>query len=394
MARTQKNKATEYHIGQLKARLAKLRTELLEGGKSSAGEGVGFDVARQGDARVALIGFPSVGKSTLLTVLTGTESVAASYEFTTLTCIPGNIHHKGTKIQLLDLPGIIEGAAQGKGRGRQVIAVAKSSDLVLIVLDAGKEAEKNHRAILEGELEAVGLRLNKRPPHIYYRKKKDGGIKFTSTIPLTKLGPDPYKTVYNILHEYKIHNCDLLFREDVSIDDLIDHIEGNRKYVRVLYVWNKIDTVDMETVDRLAREPHSIVISAAADLNLDRLVEKMWDYLALTRVYTKKRGQPPDFEEPVVLTAGRHGCSVEALCNQVHRSLAENFKYALVWGTSTKHEGIAQHVGIHHPLHDEDVVQIMKKTVEEEKHDKDRAKKVQAHWDAMKKKKDKPKLKS
>ena len=53
-------------------------------------------------------------------------------------CIPGNIMHKGTKIQLLDLPGIIEGAAHGKGRGRQVIAVAKSSDLVLMVLDAGK----------------------------------------------------------------------------------------------------------------------------------------------------------------------------------------------------------------------------------------------------------------
>lgn len=62
----------------------------------------------------------SVGKSTLLTMLTGTHSEAASYEFTTLTCIPGIIHYNGTKIQLLDLPGIIEGASEGKGRGRQV----------------------------------------------------------------------------------------------------------------------------------------------------------------------------------------------------------------------------------------------------------------------------------
>ena len=65
-------------------------------------------------------GFPSVGKSSLLTLLTGTESEAAAYEFTTLTCIPGVIHYNDAKIQLLDLPGIIEGAAQGKGRGRQV----------------------------------------------------------------------------------------------------------------------------------------------------------------------------------------------------------------------------------------------------------------------------------
>jgi small GTP-binding protein len=80
----------------------------------------------------------SVGKSTLLTQLTGTKSEAAAYEFTTLTCIPGIIHYNDAKIQLLDLPGIIEGASQGKGRGRQVIAVAKSSDLVLMVLDASK----------------------------------------------------------------------------------------------------------------------------------------------------------------------------------------------------------------------------------------------------------------
>lgn len=88
----------------------------------TGGPGEGFEVQKYGDGRVALIGFPSVGKSTLLSQLTGTESEAAAYEFTTLTCIPGIIHYKGTKIQLLDLPGIIEGAAQGKGRGRQVLS--------------------------------------------------------------------------------------------------------------------------------------------------------------------------------------------------------------------------------------------------------------------------------
>ena len=56
-----------------------------------------------------------MGKSTILTQLTGTQSEVAAYEFTTLTCIPGVIHYNDAKIQLLDLPGIIEGAAQGKG---------------------------------------------------------------------------------------------------------------------------------------------------------------------------------------------------------------------------------------------------------------------------------------
>nr|VDD07372.1 unnamed protein product [Brassica rapa] len=206
MARTQKNKATEYHLGQLKAKIAKLRTQLLEPPKGASGGGEGFEVTKYGHGRVALIGFPriwrlmvlgklmevvvlcSVGKSTLLTMLTGTHSEAASYEFTTLTCIPGVIHYNDTKIQLLDLPGIIEGASEGKGRGRQVIAVAKSSDLVLMVLDASKS--EGHRQILTKELEAVGLRLNKKPPQIYFKKKKTGGISFNTTAPLTLLS-DP-----------------------------------------------------------------------------------------------------------------------------------------------------------------------------------------------------------
>lgn len=63
-----------------------------------------------------------VFQSTLLSTLTKTESEAASYEFTTLTCIPGVIDYNGANIQLLDLPGIIEGAAQGKGRGEYEFA--------------------------------------------------------------------------------------------------------------------------------------------------------------------------------------------------------------------------------------------------------------------------------
>jgi len=98
MARTQKNKATETHLGLLKSKLAKLKRELIEPAKSGGGAGEGFDVKSSGDARVGMIGFPSVGKSTLLTKLTGCYSEAADYEFTTLTCIPGVYNYKGTKI--------------------------------------------------------------------------------------------------------------------------------------------------------------------------------------------------------------------------------------------------------------------------------------------------------
>ena len=123
-----------------------MRREILTP-KSSKGGGEGFDVTKSGDTRIGLIGFPSVGKSTLLTKLTGTFSEVAAYEFTTLTCIPGVIHYKGAKIQLLDLPGIIEGAKDGKGRGRQIIGTARTCNMILIVLDAMKPV--THKRLIE-----------------------------------------------------------------------------------------------------------------------------------------------------------------------------------------------------------------------------------------------------
>src|SRR5690606_30125816 len=70
-------------------------------------------------------------------------SEAAAYEFTTLTAIPGTLHYRGARIQILDLPGIIEGARDGKGRGRQVIAAARTCNMLLIVLDAAKVCRQN-----------------------------------------------------------------------------------------------------------------------------------------------------------------------------------------------------------------------------------------------------------
>ncbi|KZV92105.1 P-loop containing nucleoside triphosphate hydrolase protein [Exidia glandulosa HHB12029] len=351
MARTQKNKATEYHLGLLKAKLARYRAELLEPTSKSGGAGTGFEVQKSGDARICLIGFPSVGKSTLLSKLTKTESAVASYEYTTLTAIPGVLEYEGVRMQLLDLPGIIEGASQGRGRGRQVVAVAKTSDLILMVLDATKSHEQ--RRLLEVELDAVGIRLNKRKPDIVYKKKTGGGITINATVKLTKIDE---KAIRTVLAGYKIHNADVMIREDVTIDEFIDVLIGTRKYIPCLYVYNKIDAISLERLDELAREDHTIVISCELGLNLDRLVSKIWDEAGLVRVYTKKRGEHPDLTDPVCL---RHGSTIEDVCDGIHRSLAANFKYALVWGKSARFN--AQKVGAAHQVRDQDVVSIFTK---------------------------------
>lgn len=79
------------------------------------------------------------------------------------------------------------------------------------------------------------------------------------------------------------------------------------------------------------------------------------EYLGLVRVYTKPRGKKPDFNDPLVLTEGRYGITVEAACKQIHRTLLQSFDYAIVWGLSVKHT--PQRCGLAHTLSDEDVIQ-------------------------------------
>ncbi|KAK5016773.1 Ribosome-interacting GTPase 2, partial [Cryomyces antarcticus] len=277
------------------------------------------------------------GKSTFLSKITKTKSEVAAYSFTTLTAIPGVLEYGGAEIQILDLPGIIEGAAEGKGRGRQVISAAKTSDLILMILDATKRAEQ--RALLEAELEAVGIRLNRDPPNIYLKPKKAGGMKITFQATPKNLDE---KMLYNILKDYKMLNCEVLVRdENATVDDFIDVImKDHRKYIKCLYVYNKIDSVSLDFLDKLAREPNTVVMSCELDLGVRDVVDR--------------KGIDPDFSEALIV---RNNSTIEDVCDQVHRSLKESFKYALVWGASAKH--VPQRVGLSHVVADEDVVSIV-----------------------------------
>ena len=152
--------------------------------------------------------------------------------------------------------------------------MARSADAILIVLDAGKEGLNRHREILERELETVGIRLNQRRPDVTVTKKKSGGgVSFSSTVPQPLLGPEPEKVVSQILREYKISSADVLAREEITVDQLVDVVLGNREYKPCLYLYNKIDTITIEEVDQLARMPHSMVVSVNQRFNIGEPLE-------------------------------------------------------------------------------------------------------------------------
>lgn len=347
LARTQKNKATEYHIGIVKSKLAKLRREIISPAKHGASGG-GFDVKKSGNATVAIIGLPSVGKSTLLNNITNAESETAAYEFTTLKCIPGILEYKQAKIQVLDLPGIIEGAKDGKGRGREIISVARNSDLILIMVEAGKPW---HQKVIEPELFGFGIRINKTPPNVVVKKLEKNGITINSTVPLTKITENEINAVLN---EYRMYNANVILREDVTLEEFIDVIEGNRAYVPAVYVVSKADTVSKKELEKFPKD--FLLISSNDQKSMEDAKEMIYQKLNFMKIFTKKRKEKADLDEPMII---KSRATVGDVCSMLHRDLRANFRYALVWGKSVKHP--AQRVGLEHALMDGDIVQIVKR---------------------------------
>jgi uncharacterized protein len=347
ISKTKYNKATEGHIGRLKSKVARLRDEVQKRASSKSG-GEGFSVKKSGDASVVLVGFPSVGKSTLLNSLTGTESAVAAYEFTTLDVVPGAMEHKGATIQILDLPGLVRGAASGRGRGKEVIAVIRNADLTVILLDVFQLV---HYDVLLQELYEAGIRVNSKPPDITIKKKARGGVNISSTVDLD-LDEDTIKT---ILGEYRIHNANVLIRENISIDQLIDAVLSNRKYLPGIVVINKIDLAD-EYALRACKEkfPDAIMISADKKVHIEELKDRLFEKLGFIRIFMKPQGKAADLEEAMII---RYGATIGDVCDKLHRDFRKRFRYAQIWGTSAKHEG--QRAGLDHTMDDNDILTLV-----------------------------------
>ena len=346
MERTQVHKGTEHHLGLLKAKLAKLRRDAAKAGKKGGGRG--FAVKKSGDATVVMLGLPSVGKSTLLNRITNAESRVAAYAFTTLETIPGMMEYKGARIQILDLPGIIEGASEGRGRGKEVIAVARSADLILILLEVNDTGVLH---TIRKELYDMGIRLDQRPAEIVLKKKHTGGITITSTVRLTKLDE---RTIKDILNVYEAHNGDILFHEDADADRLIDFLVGNRVYIPSLVVVNKSDLADSASLKKLNFS--HLPISAEKGTNTERLKEEIHARLDLIRLFMRHRDGETDYDEPMIM---KKGATVRGVCDKIHTGMVNEFRYAQVWGKGARFPG--QKVGLAHKLEDGDVVMIVKK---------------------------------
>ncbi len=319
------HKGTEHHIGILRARLSRLKDKILDSETRSKGSGggIGYAVKHQGDATIVLVGPPSVGKSTLLNRLTNAQSKVAPYAFTTVSVIPGMMVYKNARIQILDVPGLIEGAEVGKGRGKEVLSVVRGCDLLVVITEVGKEQAIDR---IKNALEKNGIRIDKKRPSVKIDKKLQGGISVFSNIRQTV----SKETIKEIIMEMGIKNAIVSIKEKITLDELLDSLSRNRVYIPSISVINKADlSVGSHKNDYL-------YISAENDINLNKLREDIWKTLDLSTIYLVKGDDEPNFNNPLIV---KNNTKLSDILEQLGSSFSENKTYARIWGEGAKFPG-------------------------------------------------------
>jgi hypothetical protein len=350
ISKTKYNKKTQHAIGLMKAKLAMMTDRAVK--RSSAGKASGdqrFSVSRTGDCTAVLLGFPSVGKSTLLNKITNAKSEIAQYSFTTLSAVPGLLKYKFAKIQIIDVPGIVSGAAAGKGRGREVLNLVRSADIILVLIDA--LYPQHNEAILK-EIYDTGVRINKEKPYVIITKKARGGVNVGSTIKLTRIDE---KTVKDIAREMRLNNADILIKSDIDADEFIDVIREDTVYPKSLTILTKIDLVSEEKLENLKKRiKPDICISAEKGIGIEELKEAIYSKMKFVRIFLKEQNKKADMEEPLMMFKG---CTVKDVCLKLHKDFVNKFKFVRVWGSSAKFDG-QKFKKMDKKLADKDIIEI------------------------------------
>lgn len=322
--KTPHHKATNAFIGNMRAKISKLKDkEASVAKKGGGGGGLGYSVKKQGDATVALVGPPSAGKSTLINKITNSKSKVAPYAFTTISVIPGMLKYNDAYVQILDIPGLIEGASIGKGKGKEVLSVARGADLLVIMTDI-KRPEAIDKLIVE--LEGAGIRINKEKPKIRLEKQMGGGVSVTSNI---KQDFDN-DTVESIAKEFGFKNGNITLKEKLTIDQLVDSFSKRIVYKKAIFVVNKADT------DVKKEENDYLYISAENGTGIENFIEKVWKELELVKIYLVRREQNPSFDNPIIMKKEN---TLQDVANDIGTEFALGKKLAKVWGQGSKFPG-------------------------------------------------------
>ncbi|MDP2666225.1 MAG: GTPase [Candidatus Diapherotrites archaeon] len=337
------HKGGEKMRGEINRKISQLRADLEKEKKQAAKRGGGATLAvkKEGAGQVVLVGLPNAGKSTFFNALTGLTTPVEDYEFTTSTPEIGMVDFKGAKIQLVDLPPILEGSSEGKANGKEILAIVRNADAIAMMLNVATQDE-DYR-ILSHELNQSGILLNRKRPNIRITPTPFPGISITGKEYLRI----PQEKFVEFLKGRGMHNVEVILQEPTTLENAIESLDETLVYKRTMLVYTKgsptrrVETG--ETALHIAWDPQNP--------RPNEIAEKMFEVIEKVYVYTKKAGEDAS---KIPLVAPK-GATVLDIAEQVHKDIVRTFKYAKVWGSS-KFEG--QRVAKDYPVQNGDVIEF------------------------------------
>jgi hypothetical protein len=254
----------------------------------------------------------------LLNKLTDAEVKEAPYEFTTKKPEVGMLDFQGAKIQLIELPAVIEGSSRGKANGIQVLSLIRTADAVVVLASNEKE-----RRIILNELINSKIYLNKSRPKI---KLKLGGKAIS--VSGKRFLKIPLNEFISLLKTLGVHKADVLLEEEIDEKKVIEFMDKSISYKKAVF------------------------LNGLENYNENEVAKKLFDLLKVITVYTKRPGGEVDYSKPLVL---RKGATAGDAAKSLHKDFVKNLKYCRVWG-STKFPG--QRVAKDYELKDKDLIEV------------------------------------
>ena len=292
-----KHKGTDKLQAELKQKISKAKQEVETSKKAGSKKGPSLKIPRQGAGRAVMIGGPNSGKSQLLKSVTRATPEVAPYPFTTREPQLGMMAWEDVMVQLIDTPPITKDVFD-----HTLLGLIRGADVVLFLVDLGSDEGIEQVQEVLDQLNGTKTRLARES----YLDEEDIGLSFTQT----------------------------------------------------LLVLNKFDLPEAEDRLGLLREFSQLEfpefrISAEQLLGLEELRNAIFKALHVVRVYTKlPTKKEADFDRPFTI---RRGGTLLEVAELVHRDLAENFKYARVWGSNVIGGSTLKGDYV---VHDKDVVEI------------------------------------
>ena len=353
-----KHKGTNKLLAHVRRRIAALERDLekAKARKKGSGGRRSFSVPKEGAGQIIILGPTNVGRSSLLMSLTNAKVEVSPVPYVTRKPVIGMLPYMDIQFQLVEAPALVQGAADGRMNGPQILGLARNADGLVLMVDLAADPVEQFQMMLS-ELEQAGIMVEKSEGEVEIVRRSAGvGVQVVGSGILVDCTVDDIRRMFR---NYRLNSVLVKIRGKVTMDDIENALFSSTVYKPAVVVANKLDASGAEQNLMYLMEAIKdknlpvLAVSCTKNRGLKELGELVFGMLGVIRIYTKEPTAKEPSPNPVVV---EDGSTVIDVAKKLHSKLYRKFRYARIWGPSAKYPG--QKVGSAHRLKDRDVLEI------------------------------------